>query len=164
MPVAFGASIEGVRALLPHKTIGPTSRPTEAAVETYLEGGAGWVSARIGPGNTALLVADDPRTEWARSLVELYAGAFVEDAAFPERAAPGDTSYGGVLWERFLRGLDELLEALGEPVEPGGEGEEPGAVVGPLLYSFPAPVLITAPAVPPFVTPNTGPNSASRTV
>lgn len=165
MPVAFGASVDGVRALLPHRTLGPTSKPSEAQVETFLDGGSGWVRARIGATRAGELDAaseDDPLRDWARSLVELYAGAFTEDASFPERAAPGETTYGGVLWERFLRGLDELLEAMGLPVEPGAG--EPGAAVGAVLTNFPAPVLITGPRVPPFVAPNLGPGSASRTV
>lgn len=165
MPVAFGASVDGVRALLPHRRIDETSRPSLADVERFLAQGSGWVALRLGyPTSFEALDPDDQRPHFealAAGLVELYAGAFAEDAAHPEQAGPGESSYGSILWERFLRGIDELLEALGKATDTGGGGEEPAAGhPGTVAYSFPPPTFRTIPT-PPFTAPNVG--ATSRT-
>jgi hypothetical protein len=160
VPVAFGASVDGVRALLPHRRIDETSKPTEEQVERFLASGSGWVSVRLGyPTSFAALDAEATTTfeELAAGLVELYAGAFAEDAAHPEQAGPGESSYGSILWERFLKGVDELLEALGKATDGGaGDGELPvGQAPGSIAYSFPPPTFRTIPT-PPFTAPNIG--------
>lgn len=128
----FGATVDDVRALLPHRTIDVHTRPSLEAVGRFLTGSSARVAARIGtPGTvTATLEAA------ARNVVAHMAAAMAEDAAFPERAAVADTDYGNVLWTRATLLLGELLTAAGvDPTEPGGGLTATGAAA-----SFPAPL------------------------
>lgn len=117
MAADFGASVEGVRALLPQLTISETSEPSESDVERYIKAAAGHVSVRIGAPIPADVDSDE--YAWAQGLVELGAAAYTQSAGFPERAAQAGDSYGEILWNRFLEGIDEFLEARGESTGSG---------------------------------------------
>lgn len=135
MPANYGQTLDGVRALLPHRSITETSKPTQASVELMLANAAAWVEAKAGA-RLAL-------PEYAHAIplaghaVELYAAAQAEDASYPERADRADSSYGHVLWERFRQALGDLLEAV-------GLAEEGATVVGAPAYAFPAPLFSRA--------------------
>lgn len=117
----YGATVDGVRDLLPHRTIDATSKPNEADVVGYLAAVGARVAVRLGPssGWAAGTVEADVITA-ARGLVELGAGAYTDDASFPERASTvGSSRYGAVLWERYKDGLDELVRVVRPPAAPG---------------------------------------------
>lgn len=141
-PVApYGAVVEDVRGLLPHRSISAASRPTAAQVAAFLAITSNWVANRLGdvtgltPAQQAAAVAN------ARGLAALGAAALTEEAGAPERAGMADAGYGGWLWARFKEGIDEALEAVSKPTQdPGGGGEAPAgdhpAIVSPLpLFS-----------------------------
>lgn len=119
----YAATVDDVRALLPHRAITDAREPKPATVERYLDGIAARVAARLETSLAILRgIAPTNATAGAR-LTELEAGArfatalggaaVTEDSGFPERAnlEATDTSYGAVLWARFLEYLDELEAA-----------------------------------------------------
>jgi hypothetical protein len=129
----YAATIEGVRALLPHRAIGPGSKPSEGQVNRFLEAGSRWVTARAG-----VLTAGTPAYNHARTIVELRAAAMAEDAAFPERSGRAGSGYGEVLWERANEALEELLEVIFDPGDPDAGGVE-GPLADTPAFSFPEP-------------------------
>jgi hypothetical protein len=144
MAIAYGASAEGVRALLPHFRIDPTSRPSEADVETYLEMASNWVVMRLGD-LSAFDSVDDGHwrqrvEDHAKAAVQLRAAAQTEDAKFPERASTADAGYAAVLRAQADRAVDEALEALGEGT--GGAALGTG-VPRPIVGDFPDLPLVT---------------------
>lgn len=116
----FGASIEGVKALLPHRRIRDVAPVAPAAGETFTTVAQvdGWlaeyaaeVDARLGdyeliPGVTATWIASV--TTRAAGLVHTAAAATAEAAGHPERTDTSTDSYSTVLWNRYTRGLDRL--------------------------------------------------------
>lgn len=145
MPLTFGATVDGVRALLPHRRIDATSKPSEADVAVHIGIAGNWLAGRIRGLDLTTVIGEEPPgtpltlADQARSLVELGAASLAEDASFPERAAKTDSSYGTVLWDKFLAGIDELLEAAG--VAPDGDGgPAPGVEIDSPAYYFPEPM------------------------
>lgn len=132
MPVDYGASVEGVRALLPHRGISETTKPSDQQVERFLEAASRWVTARAG--------ALDPASALyahARTATELRAAAMAEDAAYPERSGRAGSGYGEVLWARANEALEEIVEVIGpepiiDPTDPTTAGKRPA-------FSFPEP-------------------------
>lgn len=118
--VPFDATVEAVRDLLPHRTIDATSKPSEADVVGYLVAVGNRTAARLGPASGWPATVDPAViTATARGLVELGAGAYADDASFPERASTiGSSRYGAVLWERYKEGLDELVRIVNPPPAP----------------------------------------------
>lgn len=119
--VPYGATVEGVRDLLPHRTIDASSSPSEADVTGYLVAVGARTAARLGP-PTSWPADVDPAVvnDAARGLVELGAAGYTDDASFPERASTvGSSRYGAVLWERYREGLDDLVRIVNPPAGPG---------------------------------------------
>lgn len=136
MPADYGQTLDGVRALLPHRSITTTSTPTEAQVTAMLNAAAAWVEART-QGRLELAEHASARP-LAGHAVELYAAAQAEDATFPERADRASSSYGSVLWDRFRQALEDLLGALGL------SGEAVTTTAGAPAYAFPEPLFTRA--------------------
>jgi hypothetical protein len=144
MAETFGATVDDVKAYLPHLELGEEvseegaeRQPSEADVERFLERAGAWVAQRTG--------AIDPETHenayaMAATLTVIGAASWTDAAAFPERAQVSDTSYAGTLWAQFLKGLDELLESLGIGTEGGASGAA-GPKDLPDAY-FPPPIFV----------------------
>lgn len=155
----YDATVEGVRALLPHATI-PDSLPaggrgvTTSHVAAWLAELSGRVDLRLA-GWRRLRVARTEQEESdnhpspserftaaARDLVHNGAASYTEAARYPERAGVTDTSYAAVLWNRYTSGLDDLEAWLTDELATGDEGEvdpETGTAYGDPGYSFPEP-------------------------
>lgn len=131
----FGADVAGVRRLLPTVAIEASTEPSEADVQVWLAEFTGNVARRLGD-LTALSEAqrDEIRTA-AKGLVHLAVAATTFDAHFPERAGLADESYGGVLWDRYTTGLNELDTEVTELLT-APENVTAGATP---RYSFPEP-------------------------
>jgi hypothetical protein len=144
MAIAYGADVDGVRALLPHIRIADDTTPSQTDVSAYLEMSSNWVVMRLG--NLMLFDEFDPgirtRVEaHARGAVELRAAAQTEDAKYPERASTSDAGYAAVLRAQADRAIDEALEALGEGTGGGVGG--PTGEARPIVADFPATPLVT---------------------
>jgi hypothetical protein len=131
----FGADVAGVRRLLPTISIEASSEPSEGDVQAWLAEFTGNVARRLGD----LTALDEAKVEEltvaARGLVHLAVAATTYDAHFPERAGLADESYGGVLWDRYTTGLNELDTEVTE-LRTAPENVTAGASP---LYSFPEP-------------------------
>lgn len=138
-PPYYGATVDDVRLLLPHRTIDTTSAPSVAAVTGYLRDVAARVATRLGTVDAWAVDADTVVTA-ARGLVALGAAAYADDASYPERASTvGSSRYGAVLWERFTTGLAELEDDVaGDPGAGGG-------TVSPMAARTNLPAIRTAP-------------------
>lgn len=152
----FDATVAGVRNLLPHADIVdtlPTGRRgvTTGMVAAWLAELSGKVDLRLSGWRRlraqqtieeAAAGHDAPLARFmgaARDIVHNGAGSYTEAARFPERATSEESSYSGVLWQRYQDGLAELAAWLEEELTtPGGE-VEPGPDVASAspAYSFP---------------------------
>lgn len=138
----YGATVDDVRALLPHRRIDHTSKPSAEQVEGFLAFTASEVATRV----TLLTLAGASTTVIAaaelmgKGLTALGAAAMAEDAGHPEQTGRGASSYGGVLWERYTGRLDGLADLLDIDEDAGGGGGDgPGGVAAAPAYSFPDP-------------------------
>lgn len=138
--VAYGTTLEDVKALVPGRRWTAESRPSLADVERFIESMADDVAGAIGP-----LPVDPDRatrlTGLAKRAVVLGAASHAEAAAHTERANPNDaSSYAQWLWDRFL----EARAIAVDYAELALEGGEEPAGVEPILaepaWSFPEPV------------------------
>lgn len=137
----YGATVEQVRGLLPHRLISATSRPTAAQVAAFLSITSAWIAARLG--DTTALAADVEAALVANAtgLAVLGAAALTEAAGAPERTGMADGGYAGWLWDRYKEGIDEELEALGKATDagpgdiPAPVGDRPATIApDPLFY------------------------------
>lgn len=141
----YGATIDDVKALLPHlalgseaSDLGAESQPSEPDVDRFLNWAASWVRQRAGaiPNEDPELAGqENPTWAMARSVTILGAAAWTEAGGFPERADLSESTYAGMLWSQFKDGLDELLESLGLGTGSGGGATAP---VGLPAAAFPA--------------------------
>ncbi len=139
---AYGASVDGVRALLPMRTIttDPTSRPTEGQVFGWLEDWAAEVRGRVG---NLELVADSARradmVRLARKAVHYRTAADAEASGGPETVGEdGTTSYARWLVAQY----EAVMARLGAMADAERTDDDPGEGVGmPSLeepaWSFP---------------------------
>lgn len=119
MSAPFGATVPGARLLAVQSLQAegiPVGAPrasvySDDTVGEWLEQGGSRVAVRILRYELLPAQVIDTITEAARGLTELYAAAFLFDATRPERAGSAGR-LGGVLWERFQRGLDELAATV----------------------------------------------------
>jgi hypothetical protein len=133
----FGASLEGVKALLPTTELDDDTRPTAQQVRGFIDGIGALVSARIGDLATVSADRRDVFELAARGVVHLGAAAMAEDAAHPSMTGPDDTSYGSVLWERYREQLDDLAALFASEDGGGplvGGGGEPAVSAPPPLF------------------------------
>lgn len=136
----YGATVEDVRALLPHRRIDATTRPSAEQVEGFLAFTTAEVGARIDvltiAGASPAVIA---RAEGAaRGYVAMGAAAMAEDAGHPEQAGRGASSYGGVLWERYTERLEGIVGFLDlDEGDAGGPGV--GSSSDLPAHSFPEP-------------------------
>lgn len=143
----YGATLEDVKALLPHLELGSEaspegaeSQPSETDVVRFLRWAASWVRQRAG-----VIVEEDPDNPgeespaWAmaRSVTVLGGAAWTEAGGFPERADLSESTYAGMLWSQFKDGLDELLESLGLGTSSSG-GAATAVPSGLPAAAFPA--------------------------
>jgi hypothetical protein len=154
----FGATVAGVRALIPDAPIPEQLATGVKGVDAGMVRGwlrelsgrvdrrlAGWRGLRLE--RNAEETAEDapsPREaliETAAGLVHTAAASYTEDARFPTRAEQNDSRYGAVLWRRFEAGLAELDGWLRDQLDEGDEGDlEPEAAAADApAYSFPLP-------------------------
>lgn len=137
----LGASLDGVRALLPGQPFDSTTRTTSAGVDRFLRAAIARVNLRF----DALEVNDPDRATalrpWAAQLAETAAAAWADAAARPETADPNDaSSYAEWLWRRFTEGLEELAALV--DVDGDGDIDEPppaSGAAGSPAHSFPSP-------------------------
>lgn len=131
----FGADVAGVRRLLPTITIEADTEPSKADVEAWLVEFTGNVARRLGDLAALSNAQREEITTAAKGLVHLAVAATTYDAHFPERAGVTEQSYGGVLWDRYTTGLDELDTEVTELLT-APENVTAGATP---LASFPEP-------------------------
>lgn len=131
MPETWGVTVAEVSALAPHVPIGPTPEPTDPVfggradrrittdeVEQWIAD----VSARADAAliqRTKLSTEDQERiTTAVHDLVVNGAASYLVAAAFPAKAGVNDnTSYSGLLWDRFVTGLAELSALVADLIE-----------------------------------------------
>ncbi len=147
--MSITVTVADVAALVPEATI-PEERETgqKAVIESEVED---WIASLTA---TVTLQCDgwtrlpaerlDVFEQVAQTIVACGAASYLEAARAPERAGMADTSYAGVLWERWREGLTGLQaivrEWLMDP-EPGGSLSLLGGAA-----SFPDPSIPDNPA------------------
>ncbi len=151
----FGATVDGVRALIPEAVIPDEAPPrsklvVSGQVVVWLADLSRRVSLRLAGWEALRLVQTDaeallglaaPRERlaaYARDLVHNGAASYTESARHPERAQDG---YAAVLWTRFLDGLGELRLWMAAELEAqtpgiGGEASFPLASFTPERLRF----------------------------
>lgn len=134
----YGATVAGVQARLPDRTIDGSSKPNTTQVDGFLTEIANRVAARIGAIDTILDVTRKAQiTAAAQGLVHLGAASLTEAAGAPEQAdANAATSYAQWLWERFESGLDDLA-ATAHGLIPPDTVDDPTLSAGSPVWSFP---------------------------
>lgn len=136
--VPFGASLDGVKGLLPTRTFSSTSMPTIDQVERFIYEIAAEVVLRVGDLSDLPESIRDRAVEYARSAIHLGAAASAEDAGHPE--ASQDSGYGDRLWERYERAMTTLAEVVDGAVD----GDLPdGGTSGSAGHTFPPPLFTT---------------------
>lgn len=148
----FGATVEGVVALVPTLDDGGMTDERRTAVERHIEDVAEIVEARIGD-----LTGETPATivflsGKGRAAVHLGAAAYTVDALYQSGGSRvGSGEYGSVLWDRFQAFLTLLADAakdagVGNPVDPT-TGLPEAANLGMPSGRFPAATFRSSPAV-----------------
>ena len=134
----YGATIDGVRGKLPHRTISTTTKPNQAQVDQFLTEISNRVAARIGAVDTILDVDRRAQiTAAAQGLVHLGAASLTEAAGAPEHAdSEAQTSYSSWLWARFESGLTELGKTA-DGLVPPDTTDDPDLSAGSPVWSFP---------------------------
>jgi hypothetical protein len=134
----YATTIDDVQGFIPDQAITPESKPTLAQVTNMLELLDARVSGRVG--DVATYPADVQAAVLleGKTLVAMGTAALAWNAAHPDAAGRGSSTYGDWLWEQFTAGVDELLESLNKPTveAPGGGGVVAGAVPA---YNLPEP-------------------------
>lgn len=120
----YGADLDGVQALIPNYSIGDAN-PSVEDVERFIDNMAAEVSLQIGAFESVITDSslNGRINAMAKVVVETGAAAMTEDAAYPTRARPNDTSYGSVLWGRYKDLMALLLKLVGDATP----GDDPGA-------------------------------------
>jgi hypothetical protein len=150
-PVApFDATVAGVIALLPQASFPDVLAVGQKAVTKtdiygYVEDVTGQVRLRIADYTRLKEELQPIVTAAARDIVHNGAGAYTQDARFPEKSGKTRDSYAEVLWTRYQEGLAQLEKQVAawlrdeDKATPDGGGSGPG-------WCFP----------PPAITENTG--------
>lgn len=129
----FGATLAGVKAKLPHLSITYATQPTKIQVEGYIDDIATHVAFRIGAYSSVITDTDlvNRITGMAKYVVELGAAATAQDAAHPSHVGPNESAYGGTLWSRYEKALQELVDVVNNAtpgIDPGAG--DPGGTSG----------------------------------
>lgn len=126
----YGATIAGVKALLPSRVIGDDTAPSNANLVSWI----GEISDRV---TGVIGEIEESSRFWAaaRAVVHIGVAATYWDAAFPEHSGV-DGRYGTVLWERFEKELARLQKAMGDDPDTA-DPTDPS-------YCFPDPMFIRA--------------------
>lgn len=134
----YGATVGDVQAFIPDQAITAASKPTLAQVQSMLAMIDRRVASRIGD-VSAYSADDQARVAGAGAvLVAMGTAAIAWNAAHPDAAGRGSSTYGDWLWEQFTSSIDELLESLNKPtVEAPGAGG--GLSAGRPAYNLPEP-------------------------
>lgn len=143
----WGATPDGVSALLPHATITDTLAPgqkgvTTADVQLWIDDLSARVAARVIGWDSLRIEYQDAVRSTAADLVHNGAASYAEAARFPERASNqhGGTSYPEILWERYTSGLEALAAQVTEWLAESGT-EPDGRRTGPSGVFPPATIL-----------------------
>jgi uncharacterized protein YjbJ (UPF0337 family) len=135
MPTAhYGATADGVRALIPDTPVTDRKTPTTTDVEGWLDTWDARVRRKVGDltGFDDELAVDFAAI--AADVVHHFVASIAEDAGHPERLA-NDNRYAKVLWDRaeslFTQLVGDVDEARGE--EGVADTEAPAG-------SFPEPI------------------------
>jgi hypothetical protein len=131
----FGATVAGVRALIPDTPVTDATRPSVASVVGWLDTWDARVARKVGD---LTAFADDLATDFAAvaaDVVHTRVASITEDAAHPERL-PDDNRYAKVLWDRADVLLAELVADVDEARGEEGITVDPEAPAG----YFPEPV------------------------
>lgn len=155
-PVApFGATRKGVTDLVPEARLIAGDGPlpagqygiTEAQVDRWVDELTGAVAMRLDgwqglPAEPLAPELDSDRdqlTAYARTIIHNGAASYLEAARHPERSSVNDTTYAGLLWDRYKSGLDELATWLEVRLAAGAPTPDTGG--GGPAFSFPTPLV-----------------------
>lgn len=136
--IPYGATVDDVKALLPHRRWTAGTKPDMVDVERFIVSVASILDLHVDDLPARLLPAvGDRLVALARRAVVLGAAAHAEAAGTPERANPNSTSsYAEWLMERYL----EAVAAAESFAADLAGGETPGSVDEPEpAWSFPDP-------------------------
>lgn len=134
----FGSTIAGVEALVANITVNYASSPGTGDVARWLDELGAVVTGRLGVLDGIPDAIRTNLTARAAAALHLGAGAYLEDAAHPDRvSSQGDDRYGAVLWARFEAAVDSLAGDADEARLTAGVITAP---VHKAAASFPAPL------------------------
>lgn len=136
----YGTEVGDVQAFIPDQLIDAGSKPNLGQVQSIIAMMDRRVASRIGDVSTYPAAEQTQAADAAAVLVAMGAAAIAWNAAHPEAAGRGASTYGDWLWQQFTAGIDELLESLNKPTAeaPGGAGGEAPPSDHP-AYSLPEP-------------------------
>lgn len=99
---------------------------TEDTVGRYITSVSSAVAAGIGPWGTLTGGSLDAVKAAARTVVANGAASYLQAARYPSRAGVNDSSYAGVLWQRYESGLAALKAEVARIIDAGtGTGPDP---------------------------------------
>lgn len=110
---------------------------TEVTVEQWVLDLDASVNAAIGAWSVITGTTRDEIVAAGRRVVADGAASYLEAARYPTRASLNDSTYAGVLWERYLAGVAALRARVTEILDTGGEGVVEDPTVGVIVASFP---------------------------
>lgn len=137
MPALFGASIEGVEAILATAAFDDDTEPSRDQVAGFVESMSAIVALRLGDLSLYTDARYDQVAAAAKVVIELAAASLADKAGHPEQS--GNNSTGNVLWDQYRKSLEDLLEAVGRERDAGAGGD--GNIVGMPAHSSPRPLM-----------------------
>jgi hypothetical protein len=135
----FDALVDAVYALCPEadrvtdsNQSGLSTPITEDTVRTWLLDVSAFVDARLGRWHELTGATLTRITSAARTVVTDGAASYLEAARYPTRASLNDSTYAGVLWDRYQTGLLALQADVTELFDdPGADGDVAASTSGP---------------------------------
>lgn len=151
----FGATAAGAVALVPEARLLTAPPPvgkygvTEAQVEAWVAELSGAVAMRLTgwqrltdePLAPEVDSDRDQLVTAARAAIHNGAASYLEAARHPERADVNTTTYAGVLWDRYLTGLNTITGWLAIRLAEGAPGDDLEQRGG-IASAFPAPTFV----------------------
>lgn len=138
----FGATVDGVQALLPMTTLLETRAPgqqgvTVADAVNFLTSVSGRVEGRLYRWERLTADAETAVIAAAKDLVETGAASYVQAARHPEQSDPSRDSYASVLWSRFETGLETLAARVDTFLEDARDVDDTAAGTDGAAWAFP---------------------------
>jgi len=140
----FAVTVEDVHRLVPYRQLpsAPAGGYPPGTVTITEDDVLAWIAQLSGDltGRIALasaLFAVDPTAYGqvyllCRDAVANGVASYWEAAFYPERAGANDTTYAGVLWQRYLRSVDAVMALTAALGEQGGSGAAGGVDEAPI--------------------------------